>query len=249
MADQLNADPAELGRFGVAASRWWDPEGEMRPLHDLNPVRLRYVERSGPLEGRTVIDVGCGGGLLSEAMAQRGAVVTGLDLAPELLEVARLHALEAGVAVEYRLESAEQHAGNRAARYDVVTCMEMLEHVPDPSAVVQALAALVRPGGEVFVSTLNRTPRAYLTAVLGAEYLLRLLPPGTHTYGKFIRPSELAAWARTSGLELLDVSGLDYDPFGRTARLTDDARVNYLMHFRRPVAAGGTASGTFSGPA
>jgi len=238
VADQLNADPAELARFRAVASRWWDPQGEMRPLHELNPVRLLYVERAGSLDGRTVIDVGCGGGLLSEAMARRGARVTGLDLAPELLEVARLHALETGAAVEYRLESAEQHASHCRARYDVVTCMEMLEHVPDPSAALGALAELVRPGGDVFVSTLNRTPRAYLTAILGAEYLLRLLPAGTHTYGKFIRPSELAAWARAAGLELLDVAGLDYDPFARAARLTSDARVNYLMHLRRPVAAG-----------
>jgi 2-polyprenyl-6-hydroxyphenyl methylase/3-demethylubiquinone-9 3-methyltransferase len=241
MADPLNADPAELGRFDSVASRWWDPEGEMRPLHDLNPVRLQYVERAGPLDGLDVIDVGCGGGLLAEAMARRGARVTGLDLAPELLEVARLHALESRVAVDYRLESAEQHAGGCAARYDLVTCMEMLEHVPDPSAVVGALGVLVRPGGHVFVSTLNRTPRAYVNAILGAEYLLRLLPAGTHTYGKFIRPSELAAWARVAGLELLDVAGLDYDPFARKARLTDDARVNYLMHFRRTVTAGVTA--------
>jgi 2-polyprenyl-6-hydroxyphenyl methylase/3-demethylubiquinone-9 3-methyltransferase len=237
MTEPLNADPVELARFRSAASRWWDPEGEMRPLHDLNPVRLQYVERAGPLVGRTVVDVGCGGGILSEAMSRRGARVTGLDLAPELLDVARLHALEGGVAVDYRLESAEQHARQCAAAYDVVTCMEMLEHVPDPPAVLGALAGLVRPGGDVFVSTLNRTLRAYLMAVLGAEYLLRLLPAGTHSYGKFIRPSELAAWARAAGLSLLDVAGLDYDPFARTARLTADARVNYLMHFRRPPAA------------
>ena len=241
MPETLNADPSEIARFRAAASRWWDPLGEMRPLHELNPVRLRYVERAGPLDGRTVVDVGCGGGLLSEAMARGGARVTGLDLAPELVEVARLHALESDVDVEYRLESAEQHARHRAACYDVVTCMEMLEHVPDPSAVLGALAALARPGGDVFVSTLNRTPRAYVTAILAAEYLLRLLPPGTHTYGKFIRPSELTAWARAAGLELIDVAGLDYDPFARAARITADARVNYLMHFRRPVAAGPAA--------
>jgi 2-polyprenyl-6-hydroxyphenyl methylase/3-demethylubiquinone-9 3-methyltransferase len=234
MTEPLNADPAELARFASAASRWWDPEGELRPLHDLNPVRLQYVERSAPLAGRTVLDVGCGGGLLAEAMARRGAEVTGLDLAADLLEVARLHALEGRVAVDYRLESAEQHALATASRYDVVTCMEMLEHVPDPAAVIAALASLVRPGGDVFVSTLNRTPRAYLLAVLGAEYVLRLLPAGTHTYERFIRPSELAAWGRQAGLVTVDVAGLEYDPFGRSARLSSDARVNYLMHLRRP---------------
>jgi len=239
MVERLNADAAEIARFQAAASRWWDPQGEMRPLHDLNPVRLDYVARSAPLAGRDVVDVGCGGGLLAEAMARAGARVVALDLAGDLLSVARLHALEAGVAVEYREESAEQHAVGHAGRYDVVTCMEMLEHVPDPAAVIAALAALARPGGHVFVSTLNRTPRAYLMAILGAEYLLRLLPAGTHTYERFIRPSELATWARLAGLELADVAGLEYDPFTRATRLTDDARVNYLMHLRRP--AGRTA--------
>ena len=236
MAESLNADPSELARFRAAASRWWDSEGEMKPLHDLNPVRLQYVERCGSLAGRSVVDVGCGGGLLAEAMARRGARVTGLDLTSELLDVARLHALDGGVVVDYRLESAEQHAAAHAARYDVVTCMEMLEHVPDPAAVVTALAKLVRPGGDVFVSTLNRTPRAYVLAVLGAEYVLRLLPAGTHSYDRFIRPSELAAWSRHAGLSMVDIAGLEYDPFGRSARLTTDARVNYLMHLRRPAA-------------
>jgi len=233
MTSAANVDPAEIARFQAAASRWWDPEGEMRPLHELNPVRLAYVERAGPLAGRDVVDVGCGGGLLSEAMARTGARVVGLDLAEDLLRVAELHALESNVTVSYRLESAEQHAADHASSYDVVTCMEMLEHVPDPSAVVAALAQLARPGGHVFVSTINRTPRAYLRAVIGAEYILRLLPPGTHTYEKFIRPSELAAWAKAAGLEMVDVAGLDYDPFARTARLDTDARVNYLMHLRK----------------
>jgi 2-polyprenyl-6-hydroxyphenyl methylase/3-demethylubiquinone-9 3-methyltransferase len=234
-----NFDPSEIARFQSAASRWWDPEGEMRPLHDLNPVRLEYVERAGPLAGRSVVDVGCGGGLLAEAMARKGARVVGLDLADDLLRVAQLHALEAGVNLEYRYESAEAHVAAHAGQYDVVTCMEMLEHVPDPSAVVEALARLARPGGHVFVSTLNRTPRAYLMAILGAEYVLRLLPPGTHTYHKFIRPSELTAWARDAGLEEADIAGLDYEPFSRHARLTDDAAVNYLMHFRKPPAGAG----------
>ncbi len=229
----LNADPSELARFQSVASRWWDPEGEMRPLHDLNPVRLRYVERAGPLSGKSILDVGCGGGLLSEAMASSGARVTGLDLTQDLIDVARLHALETGVAVEYRVESAEQHAASHAAGYDTVTCMEMLEHVPDPAVAVAALAKLVRPGGDLFVSTLNRTPRAYLMAVLGAEYLLRLLPAGTHSYERFIRPSELADWGRRAGLTVVDIAGLEYDPFGRSASLSSDARVNYLMHLRR----------------
>jgi 2-polyprenyl-6-hydroxyphenyl methylase/3-demethylubiquinone-9 3-methyltransferase len=238
MTEHPNADPAELARFATAASRWWDRDGEMRPLHDLNPVRLRYVERAGSLAGLAVLDVGCGGGLLAEAMAREGARVVGLDLADELIEVARLHALEAGISIEYRVESAEQHAQAGAGQYDVVTCMEMLEHVPDPQAIVGALATLVRPGGHVFVSTLNRTPRAYAMAILGAEYVLRLLPAGTHTYAKFIRPSELAGWARAAGLVIADVAGLEYDPFSRSARLTSDARVNYLMHLQRPSAHG-----------
>jgi 2-polyprenyl-6-hydroxyphenyl methylase/3-demethylubiquinone-9 3-methyltransferase len=236
-----NVDAAEVARFQSAASRWWDPEGEMRPLHDLNPLRLAYVERGGPLAGRAVVDVGCGGGLLSEAMARKGARVVGLDMADELLRVAQLHGLEAGVSVDYRHEPAEQHALDHAGRYDVVTCMEMLEHVPDPASVVRALAALAKPGGHVFVSTLNRTPRAYLLAILGAEYLLRLLPAGTHTYEKFIKPSELTAWARDAGLVESDIAGLHYDPFTRACRLTDDAAVNYLMHFRKPERAGGSA--------
>jgi len=236
MAESVNVDQAEIARFEAAASRWWDPQGEMRPLHELNPVRLAYVERSGRLEGRNVLDVGCGGGLLAEAMARKGARVTGLDMATELLKVAELHALETGVAVRYLLQSAEQHAVDHAGGYDVVTCMEMLEHVPEPAQVVVALAALVRPGGHVFLSTINRTPRAYLRAVIGAEYVLRLLPTGTHTYEKFIRPSELSAWARSAGLRTVDVVGLDYDPFSRTARIITDARVNYLMHLAKPAA-------------
>ena len=230
-----NVDPSEIARFQSAASRWWDPLGEMRPLHDLNPVRLEYVERAAGLSGRDVLDVGCGGGLLAEAMARKGARVVGLDLASDLLEVARLHALETGTRLEYRLEPAEEHAATHAARYDVVTCMEMLEHVPDPAAVVAALATLVKPGGHVFLSTINRTPRAYALAIIGAEYVMRLLPPGTHTYEKFIRPSELSAWARAAGLEVVDVSGLDYDPFSHRAALKTDASVNYLMHVRRPA--------------
>ncbi len=236
-AGGLNVDPAEIARFAATASRWWDPAGEMRPLHDLNPVRLHYVERAGPLAGRRALDVGCGGGLLAEAMARKGARVTGLDMADDLVQVAKLHALDAGIEVEYLYCPAEQHAAQHAGQYDIVTCMEMLEHVPEPAAVVAALAALVRPGGHVFVSTLNRTVKAYAMAVLGAEYVLRLLPPGTHTYEKFIRPSELRRWAQAAGLQVQDVAGLDYDPFSRRAQLTTDASVNYLMHLRRDGAS------------
>ena len=227
-----NVDPSEIARFEAAASRWWDPLGEMRPLHDLNPVRLQYVERAGPLAGRSVLDVGCGGGLLAEAMARKGASVTGLDLADDLLQVARLHALEANVEVHYLLEAAEAHAARHEGKYEIVTCMEMLEHVPDPTSVVAALGRLVRPGGHVFISTLNRTPKAYAFAILGAEYLLRLLPPGTHTYEKFIKPSELRQWSRRAGLEAIDIAGLDYDPFSHQAALANDASVNYLVHLR-----------------
>jgi 2-polyprenyl-6-hydroxyphenyl methylase / 3-demethylubiquinone-9 3-methyltransferase len=236
-AEKLNVDPTEIARFEAAASRWWDPQGEMKPLHDLNPVRLQYVERAGPLAGRKVVDVGCGGGLLAEAMARKGAVVTGIDLADDLLQVARLHALEAAVEVDYLLASAEAHAADHAGAYEIATCMEMLEHVPDPTAVVDALARLVRPGGHVFISTLNRTLKSYAMAVIGAEYVLRLLPAGTHTYEKFIRPSELRQWARAAGLRVLDIAGLDYDPFSRRTQLTADASVNYLMHLRRPEGA------------
>ena len=235
-AEKLNVDPAEIARFEAAASRWWDPQGEMRPLHELNPVRLQYVERAGPLAGRRVLDIGCGGGLLAEAMARKGAKVTGLDLADDLVQVAMLHALEAGVEVDYLYESAEQHVRAHAGEYDIVTCMEMLEHVPEPAGVITAIARLVRPGGHVFVSTLNRTLKAYAMAVIGAEYVLRLLPPGTHTYEKFIRPSELRRWAGAAGLDVVDVAGLDYDPFSRKAEVSTDASVNYLMHLHRAGA-------------
>jgi 2-polyprenyl-6-hydroxyphenyl methylase/3-demethylubiquinone-9 3-methyltransferase len=230
-----NHDPAELARFDATAQRWWDPQGEFKPLHALNPVRLAYVHARVPLSGKQVLDVGCGGGLLSEAMARLGATVTGIDLAPLTVEVAELHALSSSLSISYLRQSAEMHALERPAAYDAVTCMEMLEHVPDPSSVLRALHTLVKPGGHVFLSTLNRNLKSYLLSVVGAEYVLNLLPRGTHTYERFIRPSELARWARAAELQLEDVSGLGYDPFANVARLSTDVDVNYLMCLRKDV--------------
>lgn len=226
-------DPAEIARFDATAQRWWDPKGEFRPLHALNPVRLGYVESRSPLRAKRVLDVGCGGGLLSEAMAKAGATVTGIDLGQSTLQVAELHALESGVNVRYVCESAETHAQSHSAQYDVVTCMEMLEHVPEPQSVMRALHDLAKPGGDIFVSTINRNLKAYLTAIVGAEYLLRLLERGTHTYERFIRPSELSRWARAAGLDVVDIAGLDYDPFREVAKQTTSVDVNYMMHLRR----------------
>ena len=231
-----NHDPAEIARFDNSAQRWWDPKGEFRPLHALNPIRLEYVAGCAALSGKRVLDVGCGGGLLSEAMARRGATVTGIDLGETTIEVANLHALQSGVSVTYAREAAEEHARKAAGSYDVVTCMEMLEHVPDPGAVLSALCTLVRPGGDVFVSTLNRNLRSFALAIVGAEYLMGLLERGTHTYERFIRPSELARWARAAGLTVLDIAGLQYDPFSDKASLSRNVDVNYMMHLRREAA-------------
>jgi 2-polyprenyl-6-hydroxyphenyl methylase / 3-demethylubiquinone-9 3-methyltransferase len=228
-----NADPQELAKFAALAQRWWDPNGPEKPLHALNPLRLEYVDRAAPLAGRLVLDVGCGGGILAEAMAQRGARVLGIDLSEALLEVATLHAAEAGVGLEYRNVAAEDLAAERPASFELITCMEMLEHVPDPAATLRTLATLVKPGGDVIVSTLNRNPRAFVVAILGAEYIARVLPRGTHEYLKFIRPSELARWGREAGLELRDLAGLGYNPLTRAFRLSADTKVNYLAHFRR----------------
>ncbi len=227
-AAPANASAAELEKFGALASRWWDPQGPQRPLHELNPARLGYVRDRATLAGARVLDVGCGAGLLSEALAGEGADVVALDLAPELIDVARLHLLESGRRVDYRLMPVETLAAAEAASFDVVTCMEMLEHVPDPPAVVQACADLLKPGGRLFLSTLNRTPLAFATAIVGAEYIARLLPRGTHDYRQFIRPSELGAWLRAAGLGLEDVSGLAYDPIRRSARVGGGTAVNYL---------------------
>ncbi|MFO0274090.1 MAG: bifunctional 2-polyprenyl-6-hydroxyphenol methylase/3-demethylubiquinol 3-O-methyltransferase UbiG [Betaproteobacteria bacterium] len=228
-----NADTAELQRFSEMAHRWWDPQGAMRPLHDLNPLRLDWIDRTAGLAGTRVVDVGCGGGILAEAMARKGADVLGIDLAAKLLRVAELHALETSTRVAYRQASAEQLAGEAPAGFDVVTCMEMLEHVPDPASVVAACATLVKPGGTVFFSTINRNPKSFVFAILGAEYVLNLLPRGTHEYAKFIRPRELAGFARSAGLDLLELRGLRYNPFTRRFALNDDTGVNYMMACRR----------------
>jgi 2-polyprenyl-6-hydroxyphenyl methylase/3-demethylubiquinone-9 3-methyltransferase len=229
-----NVDPAELGKFSALAARWWDPEGPMRPLHEINPARLAWIDRLASLAGRDVLDVGCGGGVLAEAMAGKGARVTGIDLAGKALRVAQLHALETGAQVDYREGSAEALAAQRPSSFDVVTCMEMLEHVPDPAASVRACATLTRPGGWSFFSTINRNPKAFALAIVGAEYLLQLLPKGTHEYAKFIKPSELSRFARDAGLEVREILGMTYNPFTRTAALGNDTDVNYLMACRRP---------------
>ncbi len=230
-----NADPAELAKFAALAQTWWDPLGPSKPLHDLNPVRMSYIERIVALRGIRALDVGCGGGILSESMARGGADVLGIDLAQEVLDVAKLHALEAGVQLEYSCIAAEELARQRPAAFDLVTCMELLEHVPDPAASMAALAAAVKPGGDVIVSTLNRRPAAFAVAIVGAEYLARILPRGTHEYLKFIKPSELAGWARAAGLEIKDLSGISYNPLTRSFRLSKNTDVNYLAHFTRPA--------------
>ena len=227
-APAANASQAELDKFGALASRWWDPQGPQRPLHELNPARLGYVRDRLPLAGARVLDVGCGAGLLSEALAREGAAVTALDLAPELIDVAKLHLLESGLKVDYRLQSVEALAAEAPGTFDAITCMEMLEHVPDPAAIVRACATLLKPGGQLFLSTLNRTPAAFAVAIVGAEYVARLLPRGTHDYKQFIKPSELAAWLRAAGLQASDVSGLAYDPIRRKAWVGGPTAINYL---------------------
>ena len=231
-----NADPQELAKFSDLAHRWWDLDGEFRPLHQINPLRLEWIDGLAPLEGRRVLDVGCGGGVLSDAMARRGAQVLGIDLASKPLKVAQLHALEAGTrAVEYREVAAEALAAETPATFDSVTCMEMLEHVPDPAAIVRACATLVKPGGWVFFSTLNRNPKSFLFAIVGAEHVLNLLPKGTHEYARFIKPSELARWCRDAGLELCATRGMSYNPITRRYALGADTGVNYLVACTRPT--------------
>ncbi|MBI5936753.1 MAG: bifunctional 2-polyprenyl-6-hydroxyphenol methylase/3-demethylubiquinol 3-O-methyltransferase UbiG [Betaproteobacteria bacterium] len=228
-----NADQAELDKFSALAHRWWDPNSEFRPLHEINPLRLEWIDGLAQLNGKAVLDVGCGGGILAEGMAGKGAQVTGIDLGEKALKVAKLHKLESGVQVDYELVAVEDLAEAQPASFDVVTCMEMLEHVPDPAGIVAACAHLVKPGGWVFCSTLNRNPKSYLFAILGAEYILKMLPRGTHDWAKFIKPSELAGFARQAGLELQQVMGMSYNPITKTYKLERDTDVNYLMAFRK----------------
>lgn len=230
MSHTFNQDPQEIARFEQIARHWWDPRGEFRPLHAMNPVRAEYIAQRVPLSGKKLLDIGCGGGLLSEAMARRGASVTGIDLGETAIEIATLHALESGLKIAYACESAEQHADKHAAEYDAIACLELLEHVPDPAALVQTIAQLLKPGGQAVISTLNRNPKSYAVAVLGAEYLLKLLPRGTHTYSQFIKPSELARWVRAAGLIVRDIRGLSVHPLTQTCELGRDVDVNYLMH-------------------
>jgi len=229
-----NADQAELDKFSQLAHRWWDTQSEFKPLHDINPLRLEWISRlAGGLQGKKVVDVGCGGGILSESMAQQGASVTGIDLAEKPLKVAKLHQLESGVQVDYRLIAAEDLAATEPDSFDVVTCMEMLEHVPDPVSVMTACARMVKPGGWVFFSTLNRNPKSYLFAIIGAEYVLNMLPKGTHDWSKFIKPHELAAFARQAGLDSVELMGMTYNPLTKVYRLERDTDVNYLLACRR----------------
>ncbi len=232
-----NVDPAELAKFSDLAHRWWDKESEFRPLHEINPLRLAWIQSLVPLAGKKVLDVGCGGGILSDAMARQGAQVLGVDLAVRSLKVAQLHAMEAGTqGVEYQEISAENLAAEQAGSFDVVTCMEMLEHVPDPAAIVQACAKLVKPGGWVFFSTLNRNPKSFFFAVVGAEYVLNLLPKGTHEYARMIKPSELADWVRAQSLDVMEMKGMGYNPFTRQFAMVTDTDVNYLMATHKPLS-------------
>ncbi|PID49685.1 MAG: bifunctional 3-demethylubiquinol 3-O-methyltransferase/2-polyprenyl-6-hydroxyphenol methylase [Proteobacteria bacterium] len=229
----LNADPAEIRKFETIAHRWWDMDSEFKPLHDINPLRLNYIDERAQLKGKQVLDVGCGGGILAESMARRGAHVTGIDLGETPLSVARLHTLESQLEIDYRQISAESLAEESPHRFDVVSCLEMLEHVPDPASVIQACATLVKPEGHVFFSSINRNPKAFLLAIVGAEYLLGMLPKGTHEYGKFIKPSELEQAAREAGLHIQDISGMTYNPLFQSYKLGRDIDVNYLIHFKK----------------
>jgi len=232
----MNVDQSEIAKFSALAHRWWDPNSEFKPLHAINPLRLNWIKSFVSLEGKKVVDVGCGGGILAESISQSGADTTGIDLSEKALKVAELHALEVGANLTYRSISAEDLADEQAEQYDVVTCMEMLEHVPDPASVVRACAKLCKPGGTLFFSTLNRNPKSYLFAIIGAEYILKLLPKGTHEYTKFIKPSELVAFTRQAGLELLGMKGLSYNPITQVYSLSDDVDVNYMIAVRKWAA-------------
>ena len=232
---KLNIDRSEQEKFDAIASGWWDPDGPFRPLHDLNPARLKFVADRAELNGARTIDVGCGGGILAESLAGKGAAVTGIDVAPRVLATARLHLHESGHEIEYREVTVEAMAEEAAGKFDVLTCMEMLEHVPDPASVIGATARLLKPGGQAFYSTLNRTPMAFALGIVGAEHVLRLLPRGTHRYDRFIRPSELSAWLRRAGLEVRDITGLHYNPLTRSVMLGGNVAVNYLVHASKPL--------------
>ncbi len=231
----LNFDPAEISKFEELASRWWDMHGEFKPLHDINPLRLHYIDERVHLNGKRVLDVGCGGGILSESMARRGADVTAIDMGKAPLSVARLHAMESELEIDYQQITVEELAAQQPASFDAVSCMEMLEHVPDPASVIKACQTLVKPGGSVFFSTINRNPKSYLFAIVGAEYVLKMLPRGTHEYAKFIRPSELDEWARAAALQLKDITGMGYNPLTKTYSLGRDVDVNYMTHYLSPV--------------
>ena len=232
----INVDPSEVAKFEALASRWWDRNSEFKPLHDINPLRANWIDKLAPVAEQKALDVGCGGGILCEAMAQRGAIVTGIDMGEAPLAVGELHKLESGVEVDYQKSTAEDFAQSHGEQFDIVTCLEMLEHVPDPSSVVRACAAMTKPGGTLFFSTINRNPKAYLLAIIGVEYVLRMLPKGTHEYGKFIRPAELGQWIREAGLELDQMTGLTYNPITKTYRLTEtDVDVNYMICARKPA--------------
>jgi 2-polyprenyl-6-hydroxyphenyl methylase/3-demethylubiquinone-9 3-methyltransferase len=236
MTSEANVDPAEIAKFEAMASRWWDRNSEFKPLHDINPLRANYIDRYSPVSGQRLVDVGCGGGILAEAMAQRGAKVTGIDMGEAPLAVAKLHQLESGVDVDYFQSTAEELAVKAPASFDIVCCLEMLEHVPDPGAVIKACADMAKPGAALYFSTINRNPKAFMFAIVGAEHILRLLPAGTHEYDKFIKPSELAGWIRDAGLVLEDMTGLTYNPITRTYRLNPrDVSVNYMVHSVKPA--------------
>lgn len=232
--EAANVDSHEIAKFEALASRWWDPSSEFKPLHEINPLRCNYMDLHSPVAGKNIIDVGCGGGLVCEGLAQRGATVTGIDMGDAPLSVAKLHCLESGLTIDYRKNTAEEMAAKNSEQYDIVTCLEMLEHVPDPAAVVNACMKLVKPGGDLYFSTINRNPKSYLFAIVGAEYILKLLPKGTHDYEKFIRPSELAKWLRESDLNIHHMTGLTYNPLTKSYKLNDrDLTVNYMIHARK----------------
>ncbi len=237
MTQTANIDPVEIKKFEDLASRWWDKQGEFKPLHEMNPLRLSFINTGSELEGKTVCDIGCGGGILTESMAACGATATGIDMGKAPLSVARLHALESELEIDYQQITAEDFAHQHPASFDVVTCMELLEHVPDPASVIQACFDLVKPGGSVYFSTINRNPKSYLLAIVGAEYLMKMLPRGTHDYAKFIKPSELDEWAREAGFKLSKLSGVSYNPFTGLFSLSHDVEVNYIVQYQRPVTA------------